>query len=449
MKLNWFSPLPPARTEIANYTLRLLPLLSRQAHLTLWTDQNEWEEQLENYGEVRRYRLEQMPWADVNRGDVSIFHIGNNIEFHESIWWVSRCHAGLMILHDVCLVYLFNGLYTAQRSALEAYFDQRPTFFGNWRNLDGAASEQADPDSADPMWRHYPLTLLTLENALGAIVHTQGAFDKLKQENLWPVAYAPLPFSPKSCEIHSDPSTLHKSRAGGRPPFRLVIFGFLGQNRRLDAVLKALSDFSGRDQFHLDVYGELWNHEDVCAQIRSLGLEELVDLHGFVSDSELDAALCEAHMAINLRYPTAGEASASQLRIWAHALPSLVTKVGWYATLPSDAVAFVRPAHENTDIQSHLRDFLADPGRFARMGEKGRYILENEHTPDRYVQTILALAAKAEVFRPRAVSYRLAERVGGLMSDCMDANASEQAFRNAAAEIYTLTGKATKGRAAN
>ena len=39
MRLNWFSPLPPARTEIANYTVRLLPALCASCDVTLWTDQ--------------------------------------------------------------------------------------------------------------------------------------------------------------------------------------------------------------------------------------------------------------------------------------------------------------------------------------------------------------------------------------------------------------------------
>ena len=64
-----------------------------------------------------------------------------------------------------------------------------------------------------------------------------------------------------------------------------------------------------------------------------------------------------------------GEASVSQLQIWDHALPSLVTKVGWYACLPAETVAFVRPDHEIIDIHAHLRAFLSEPWRYAQMGE--------------------------------------------------------------------------------
>ena len=42
MKINWFSPLPPDHTEIANYTARLLPALERKFDTTVWTATKKW-----------------------------------------------------------------------------------------------------------------------------------------------------------------------------------------------------------------------------------------------------------------------------------------------------------------------------------------------------------------------------------------------------------------------
>jgi glycosyltransferase involved in cell wall biosynthesis len=208
----------------------------------------------------------------------------------------------------------------------------------------------------------------------------------------------------------------------------------------LDALLQCLAQFSEREKFHLHVYGELLESKSVQAQIRQLLLKQLVTLHGFMPEKELDRALDGAHLAINLRFPTMGEASASQLRIWAHALPSLVTQVGWYAQLPPNAVAHVRPAHEIEDIEKHLRDFLSDPARFAKMGESGRRILEQDHSPDVYAQGIVELAIKAQEFRTRAASYKLAERAGALMSDCgLDIANTDRMQTKIATEILALT----------
>ena len=55
------------KTGIASYTAGFLPALRDQAEVVLWTDQTEWDRQLERYAEVRRYCPEQVPWHEVNR----------------------------------------------------------------------------------------------------------------------------------------------------------------------------------------------------------------------------------------------------------------------------------------------------------------------------------------------------------------------------------------------
>jgi len=76
VKLDWFSPLPPAATGVAQYSAMILPELSTKAEITLWTDQEEWEPALERYAPVIPYSLNSIPWAHVNAADLSIFHIG-------------------------------------------------------------------------------------------------------------------------------------------------------------------------------------------------------------------------------------------------------------------------------------------------------------------------------------------------------------------------------------
>jgi hypothetical protein len=149
----------------------------------------------------------------------------------------------------------------------------------------------------------------------------------------------------------------------------------------------------------------------VRRQIHHLGLDDVVMVHGFVPEDALEAALAAAHLAVNLRYPTMGEASVSQLQLFDHALPTLVTQIGWYAGLPEDAVAFVRPEREIVDIRAHLQAFLADPAHYARMGERGRRFLETEHRPEDYAQAIADFATAAAGWRPNAVLRTMQKRV--------------------------------------
>lgn len=435
MKLNWFSPLPPAKTEIAYYTARIVRDLGKRAEVTLWTDQAKWDADLETYASVRRYKTGPDFWAELNRGDISIYHIGNNALFHNWIWQVSRSHPGLVILHDLHLHHFFAGVYCGQAQDLGEYLAQMNFYYGEEGRRDGEDCFKRGAPNIHYLVERYPLTRLALENALGILVHTLGAFDILKGENLWPVAYAPLPYK-------ADPRERAPQPPANDEPYHLIIFGHLGDNRRLDVLFQALAELPSKDKFHLDIYGQLWDKNLVQAQIRSLELKNHVTLHGFVPEDELSAALSCARLAINLRYPTMGEASASQLRIWSHALPSLVTEVGWYASLPRDTVAFVRLDHEVADIQAHLNALLDNPERFRHMGERGRQVLEEEHQPERYVQAIFDLTACAQRFRPLAATYQLTERVSEHMRAWTDATAFDEALSKAAKEMHALISEA-------
>jgi glycosyltransferase involved in cell wall biosynthesis len=432
MKLNWFSPLPPAATDIGHFTSRVLPSLAARAEVTLWTDQSKWDAAVTAFAELRQYDWREIPWADLNRGDVCVYNIGNNPLFHGSIWEIARRHAGVVILHDTRLHHFFDGLYRVQQRDLAGYLELMDFYYGPQGRQEAYDCFLSEARNINEMAAKYPLTELAIENALGVVVHTQTAHDDLSGRTATPLRYLPLPFS---AGTHSEGTARKSTR-----PHRLIVFGYIGRNRRLDAVLKALADFPHREEFRLDVYGSILDDEKrVRTQIRALGLKSLVTLHGFATEAELDDALGHADLAINLRYPTMGEASGSQLRIWAHALPSLVTKVGWYATLPPDAVAFVSPdVDEIAGIQTHLQAFLKDPQRFHRMGRKGFEILKEQHSPEQYAEGLLEFLTKAAERRAQGAALKLAQQVGAVTADLFG-NAPESMLVSVASEIRALT----------
>lgn len=436
MRINWFSPLPPAKTDIAHYTTRVLPALSQHAEVTLWTDSREWDSAIAKYAEVREFRLERMPWVELNRADASFYQIGNNPLFHGSIWQISRRHAGVVVLHDFRLHHFFDGLYRVQWRDLHSYLSVMEAYYGDEGRREADESYRSEARNIAYMAERYPLTQLAVENALGVVVHTSDTYAALVVDQRWPLVYAPLPFAAGDRVADRDPE-----RQSG-PPYRLIVFGYIGRNRRLHAILNALAGLPEKEQFHLDVFGEILDDEDkLRAQIRTLDLKRQVTLHGFTAETKLDDALAQAHLAINLRHPTMGEASGSQLRIWAHGLPSLVSNGGWYASLPSDAVAFIGTGdNEVAEIQSQLRAFLADPGAFAIMGVRGRRELDAKHTPEQYARVIIEMARRAGEFRARAASLKLSDRAALLMSDLFGPQQSTAAFENVAREIHVLAG---------
>lgn len=413
MKINWFSPLPPAPTDIAHYTTRVLPALAAHAQITLWTDQKEWNKDLQQWAKIRSFRGAEADWTELNRADVTFYHIGNNPLFHGGIWQISRRSPGLVVLHDMRLHHFFDGLYREQWHDRAGYLAVMQRFYGAAARADAVRCYDTNASNINDMAQRYPLTELAIENAAGVVVHTRTAFEELQRAAQQPIVYAPLPFAAPPLppdDLRTD------SRPDGPPPYRLIIFGYLGRNRRLSEIFTALAALPERSLFRLDIYGEIADRAATETEIRLAGLEQQTKVHGFVAETELDAALARAHLAFNLRYPTMGEASGSQLRIWAHALPSLATKVGWYATLDAGSVAWVRHDHETADITTHLQAFLAEPQKFTAMGQRGREILEREHAPAAYAAPLLECAAQASRWRAQIYAHKLAARLAPVVT---------------------------------
>jgi glycosyltransferase involved in cell wall biosynthesis len=416
MKLNWFSPVPPASTEIANHTIRVVSELRKHTTVTIHTTQDRYNEDIG----VQQYALDAYDWKSINEADANFYNIGNNTDFHADIWEVSRRHSGIVILHDYALQHFFAGYFVGVLKRPEWYADVMQQEYGV-SGLQAATEYLSGALNTDAMASRFPLASLAVRNSLGIVVHTRAAYDALSKTSIVPLRHISLPyrFSPP------DVFTRWIEKKNARPDMRrrLVVFGYLGPNRRLDAILEALAGLPERDEFLLDIYGEVWDPNHVRERIKQHRLKRIVRFHGYVED--LDDRLASADLAINLRYPSMGEASATQLRIWDHALPSLVTKTGWYAELSREAVAVVRPDAEVEDLRHHLRAFLQDPLQFERMGRNGREILITEHSPEKYASALLESAQQAGGFNSCAAWLRTADRVGNEMRHWLPAEPPE------------------------
>lgn len=430
MKINWFSPLPPAETGIALYTARLVPALRQRVDLTLWTDQRTWDDRLID---VRRFDAENPPWNELNHADINIYNIGNNI-LHRGIWELSRRHSGVVILHDSCLQHFFGDLYLNRLKDVDAYRQAMFKYYGE-KGLAAINEYLAHALSIDELAVSFPLTGLALDNAFCGITHS-GDLQASALRLPVPTYGLNLPYSSNALQRMS--TTMRHKRTA--PPYQLIAFGIMGSNRRLEPFLEAWGSVPEKSAFRLLVAGRVWNRDYLQRRIRELGLEDLIHICGYLTDDELHSELARSDLGINLRYPTMGEASLSQLLMWEHSIPTLVTKVGWYANLPSDAVAFVRPEQERSDIRQQLTRFLQDPAQFAEMGRRGREILEREHSPERYVDSLLHLLRDAARWGGSAGGQMMAVRARDMINPWMPAAAGQLLKRRTVEAIESMCG---------
>jgi glycosyltransferase involved in cell wall biosynthesis len=435
MKINWFSPLPPARSGIAqNFAMQILPALARRHEIVLWTDQDQVAPEVQSIARVARYDPADPPWREINDGAISIYHLGNQPDHHGGIWQVSVRQPGIVVLHDLCLHDFFFTFWVHYRKDRASYLAALERWYGGegWRAGEAFCRGGISPES---MAREFPLTQEATRGALGVVTHSRLALAELKETPECPVIALDHPYVAAGESRYRH--WLAARRAAPHPPYRLVVFGYLNRNRRLEAVLEALAGIPEREQFRLDVCGQLWDEGHIRTQIERLGLTSLVRLLGFLPENLVEQKLSTADLAINLRYPSMGEASGSQLQFWDYGLPTLVTRTGWYASLPEDAVAFVRPDHDVEDIQSHLRAFLADPAAFRAMGERGRQALEN-NDPEKYVDAMTRFATQVLRRQPLLPALAVAGRVGNDLSTWLHPAASAYLLDRASQAIATM-----------
>jgi glycosyltransferase involved in cell wall biosynthesis len=436
VKLNWFSPVPPTPSSIALDTAAALPALARQSSVTLWAHEVSWSPELEEHARVLHYDPTNMPWAEINAADVTIFHIGNHPEFHAPIWQVNRQHPGIVVLHDLDVQQFFAALVVRNLGLSPSEYREMMEFYHPGSGPELAEAFLSGARSADEMGQACSLTGAALENAIGVVVHTELGRSLLANTTTLPVAYVPLFALPDGAE-EVDENEQSDPRSNERT-YRIITFGFLGPNRRLDSVLNALRTFPQRHRFRLDVYGILENENSIRQMIHDFELTDLVTIHGFVPATELTAALSRSDLAVNLRNPTMGEVSASQLRIWQHGLPSLVTDIGWYATLPNDIIARVRQDAELEDIQTHFANFLRAPESYRQLGRNGRHYVKEHHTVDAYVRALLDLVEATLRSRPRQAVDWVSGRTGRAISAWFADEAAGVLLPNLAGAISRL-----------
>lgn len=424
MKLNWVSPFPPARTDIGQYTARLLPALAHHFDVTLWAEND--DASLPTGAPAQLRLASQIPahWPSLNFADLTVYQVGNDARFHGWAVRSMKQHPGIVILHDTSVHELYRGLMHALPSGEDSYLPTVLRYEGE-DALHIASALANRESSAEEASARLHLSGWICENALGVIIHNPDEFARLSPLIHAPLTCLPLPYKSLAA-LRPVPA---RSFSPAKDKLRLIVFGFLNSpNRRLSAILEALASFPHRSRIHLDIVGDLPNKADVASQAHALGIHSLLSFHGFVSDDRLASLLDSAHLALNLRNPTRGEASGSQLRIWEHALPSLITPLGWYKHVPQGTAFHVSPHNEIADLHAHWQAFLSSPDPYLAAGLAGHAHLKSAHTAEQYAASLHSFFSSVIAWRGHSLLPKLAHRYANLLLADFDSAPQPQAL---------------------
>ncbi len=350
-RLGFLSPLPPAPTGVASYARAVLDGLRRTGFLDRHRVDVVWP--------VRPEHEAYVPWYAL-----SVYQLGNNVEFHREIYRHAIQTPGLVVLHDLALDDFVRGLLSAGdplgHQAVRETLALRP-------RLAGA------PDLDEPL--RVPWLAHVARRARGIVVHAD--FGRRYLERIGcrtPVFVVPHPVVEDDRALARAARRAGELRAAHEARGMRTLVGVLGDLNAAKLVEVVLAAVGRLDpSVHVVLVGRRIDGYDVGAALAAAGLGERAALHPDVPDEDFRAWLAAVDVVVDLRHPHRGEVSGTLFRALQAGKPAVVSATGSYLDLPDDAVRRVprgRPAPE--EVARALGELAGDPGLRARMGAAGR-----------------------------------------------------------------------------
>ncbi len=377
MRIAYFSPLNPVPSGISDYSEDLLPYLASYADIDLFIDEGYRPANPDIVAHFPIYPYGRYPRLLRRRKyDVTLYHVGNS-PAHNYILNTLERYPGVVVLHDYVLHHLM--LWRAFRHGDgQAYHDAMLRYGeAGWR----LAQRMVRGQLAEEAFQ-YPLCEEVVAAATAVIVHSDYVAGRVRDIR----PDLPLAVVRMGVPLPSLPERGEARRRLGLPENALVLasFGHLNPYKRLEPALRA---YRRLRQAHPEalflLVGSISPHFDLAGLLRRLDLSEAVRVTGFVEMGAFLGYLSASDICLNLRYPSAGETSASLLRILGAGLPTLVSRTAAFAELPSEVAIQVDVGEEEEEEIFAFLSYLADHPDFRRvLGENARRYVSVHHTPE-------------------------------------------------------------------
>jgi len=406
-RLAYVSPLPPARSGIADYSAELLPELAKYYDIEIVAPQRE----VSDPWIVANFPLRSPEWfvANAQRFERILYHLGNS-EFHAQMLDLLRHHPGVVVLHDFYLSGLLNWLEVTGRD---------PQAFSHALYLShgyAALAAEKAKGREQALWT-YPSNLEVLERAWGVIVHSRHAVE---------LARAWYGFDGERFRVIPQPVALPsvsrdaaRARLGlGPDEFLVCSFGMLTPTKMPERILSAwLGSSLARDgRCCLVFVGEDPDRrfqEQVAQQVGESGMAGRVQVTGFAPPDRYKDWLAAADVAVQLRAMSRGETSRAILDCLAYGVPLIVNAHGSAAELTDGIAVKLDEDFRDGDLAAALERLWRDPAERARLSAAGRDHVRLHHAPGRvtkeYWEAIETWAEESVAARRRRLVLALAD----------------------------------------
>jgi len=351
-KIAFFSPLPPARSGIADYSAALLDELRKLADVQVFSS--------------------KPATFDASAFDVVLYQIGNN-SYHDFCYEMALQHPGVVVVHEANLHHLIADI-TIKRGDWDAYMrvlgeEGGPAALEYGKRV---RSLEIPPD-----YEGVPMLRGLLARSKAAIVHSACVEAELRAAGFsGPVAKIQHgAWIPESSRLN------YRGMLGLDADVPLIgIFGFLKPYKRIAESLRAFRRLlTVKPDAKMILVGEPHPDFPLHSIIQSLGLMASVRVLGFQEIQEFVGNLAACDIVLNLRYPTVGENSGTLMRALGLGKAVIVSEVGSFLELP-DEICLKVPVDtaEETMLFEYLNMLVSRPDIRRAMGRAAQQWVETE-----------------------------------------------------------------------
>ena len=373
-RLAFVGPVPPASTGVASYDravldgLRRIGFLGRHRTDVLWPL------------DARRRR-------SVSRYELAIYQLGNNARFHQRVYDLAWEVPGLVVLHDLALDDLVQGL--------EVGGD--PHAHDTVREAVSPHARPADPDALLHEPLRVPWCAAIARRARGIVVHSDFGRRYLRSIGCrTPVFVVPHPVTEDADAMRRAAPRARELRAplearGARTV--VVAPGDVNEAKCLDALVEAIAQLP--TDVHAAIVGRRIPGYDLAPTIAAHGVGDRVTVWHDVTDQDFRAWLVAGDVGVDLRFPHRGEVSGSLAMAMVAGLPTIVSATGTYLDLPDGTVAHV-PAGpvDAAHLAARIAELRSDRASRDRIGDAARAhmaaLRASEATARGYEEAIVA-----------------------------------------------------------
>lgn len=380
-KLAMVTPWIPQKTGIAVYEANLLPYLAQYFSIDIYTSVD-----CDGFkGADAFYPMEQIRDQSAQY-DLVVYEMGNNAKFHKDVFeLLEECSTNSLIeLHDLVLGPFF----------LYSYGSASEKFGSVIRRIYGDQAEEIIPlfiehGNADKMRINYPLGDRVARYTKYVIVHNQWCKTKIGDNCFFiPLAaFGPVIGRERLKERIRALEYQYNLRG------ELVIgcFGSVGRQRRVPAILTAVRNLLDQNyKFKFVFWGEVKENTPTARQIAEAGLEATLKVTGYLDKEDYWAAMWRTDIAVNLRYPSSGEASGTLVDQFSVGKPVIISNHAAYCEYPDDICIKIASgedeAREREELEQALIRLIDSEELREQLGAEARKYLERERDPQKVAE---------------------------------------------------------------